>query len=278
MSAPRPSTWMPFYVGDYLRDTQHLDAEKHGAYVLLILSYWVSGQPLPDDDEHLATVARLSLKRWKQIRPVIARFFGVENNEWRHKRVDIELAKAQQITNKRAAAGRASAQHRASKPPTHVGTHVEQVYQQTDQQTGEQTPQQTVRPSQSPSPSQEEKDSPPKPPRKRGVNVDTPEFSSFWEAFPNKVGKGHARKAFSGALAKTDLAALLEAVQRYKRSKPPDQKWCNPSTFLNGERWLDEPAKANGHSSHNTVSEYRGPQGPPPAAPEGWLESGEGVH
>ena len=127
MSGARPDTWMPFYIGDYLRDTQHLNAEKHGAYVLLIFAYWASGKPLPDDDEHLATICRMPIKRWLAIKTVIARFFQQEAGEWRHKRVDRELQRSTEITEKRRAAGIASAQQRASKPPTHV----EQVYQQT---------------------------------------------------------------------------------------------------------------------------------------------------
>ena len=105
MSGARPDTWMPFYIGDYLRDTQHLSAEKHGAYVLLIFSYWVSGAPLPDDDEHLSTVTRLTRERWEVIRPVIAAFFRVADGVWRHKRVDIELKRAKRISKERSKAG-----------------------------------------------------------------------------------------------------------------------------------------------------------------------------
>jgi uncharacterized protein YdaU (DUF1376 family) len=50
--------WFPFYVGDYTRDTARLTTEAHGAYLLLMLDYWVNGAP-PDDDETLATITKL---------------------------------------------------------------------------------------------------------------------------------------------------------------------------------------------------------------------------
>lgn len=31
-------------------------------------------------------------------------------------------------------------------------------------------------------------------------------------------------------------------MQRYIATKPPDRNWCNPATWLNQERWRDEPA------------------------------------
>lgn len=33
--------WMPLYIGDFIADTAHLSAEETGAYILLIMHYWV---------------------------------------------------------------------------------------------------------------------------------------------------------------------------------------------------------------------------------------------
>ena len=99
--------WMPLYIADYLRDTAHLSATESGAYLHLIMAYWVAGK-LPDDDRALARIARLTEKEWKTIRGVIAAFF---QDGWRHKRIDAELAKSIEISSKR----RASAMQKRSK-------------------------------------------------------------------------------------------------------------------------------------------------------------------
>ena len=84
------------------------------------------------------------------------------------------------------------------------------------------------------------------PKRTRKRVADTQEFSQFWEAYPEKIGKGQARKAFETALASASLEAIMAGVARYKATKPADRAWCHPATFLNGERWLDEPSPLNG--------------------------------
>lgn len=94
--------WMPLYVGDYRRDTAHLSAAQHGAYLLLIMHYWQQGG-LPDDDDQLSRIASMSLAEWKKNRPVIRAFF---NNGWRHGRIDDELKNAVELYEKRSAAGK----------------------------------------------------------------------------------------------------------------------------------------------------------------------------
>ena len=103
--SPRPDTWMPLYWGDYLRDTGHLSTAEHGAYLLLIAHYWITGRPLADDDTRLARLVRMALKEWRDIRDTIAAFFQVGDGLWRHKRVDNELAKAHANVKAKAEAG-----------------------------------------------------------------------------------------------------------------------------------------------------------------------------
>lgn len=63
------------------------------------------------------------------------------------------------------------------------------------------------------------------------------DFERWWSAYPRRVGKGSARKAYLIARKKTAERVLLEALCR---DWPADEKFIpHPATWLNGERWLD---------------------------------------
>lgn len=72
-------------------------------------------------------------------------------------------------------------------------------------------------------------------------NVRAREFDAFWDLYPNKVGKGGARAKFAAARRKVDFDTLMAGLRRYV-AKTDDRPWCNPTTWLNQERWTDEPA------------------------------------
>jgi len=103
----KASTYMPWVIGDYLKDTMHLSTVQHGAYLLLLGAYWTRSGPLPDSDEFLAATTRLTVPQWLKIRPVISGFFTVEDGFWRQKRADLELQKA--MTKKAKASQSAAA-------------------------------------------------------------------------------------------------------------------------------------------------------------------------
>jgi len=103
---------MPLYIGDYLADTQHLSAERHGAYLLMLMAAWRMGGALPDDDEQLSSIAKLDAQKWRKAKPVLARFFRVEGGEWRQKRLNAELVTAIDTQQKKQAAGKAGANAR----------------------------------------------------------------------------------------------------------------------------------------------------------------------
>jgi hypothetical protein len=67
----------------------------------------------------------------------------------------------------------------------------------------------------------------------------------FWPEFPNKVGRKAALRSWEAAMKRgVSVDDVLAGLTRYKRDKPPDRPWLNPATFLNQERWADEPAAA----------------------------------
>ena len=110
----KPDTWMPIVIGDYLKDTQRLTTEQHGAYLLLLMDYWVNGPPA-DDDEELAAITGLDTKAWKKHRPKLERFFKLVDGRWRNKRADEELIEAAERKRKNTERARAGGQAKAAK-------------------------------------------------------------------------------------------------------------------------------------------------------------------
>ena len=65
----------------------------------------------------------------------------------------------------------------------------------------------------------------------------------FWERYPNKIGKPRAlAKLDACRKRRVAFADIIDGLDRYVRGKPPDRAWLNPETFLNQERWADQPA------------------------------------
>jgi len=110
--------WMPLYIPDFMIDTAHLSAAETGAYLCLIMHYWVNGG-LPDNDAKLAKMARIPRRSWSRMKAAIQPFFY---DGWNHKRIDHELAKMIDISRRRqesaSKAGTISAFKRANKTST----------------------------------------------------------------------------------------------------------------------------------------------------------------
>ena len=94
--------WMPLYIADYLADTAHLNATESGAYLHLIMHYWLTGG-LPRDETHLARIAKLTPEEWEKHGSVVASFF---RKNWRHNRIEKELKIFRIKYQKRASAGK----------------------------------------------------------------------------------------------------------------------------------------------------------------------------
>ena len=76
-------------------------------------------------------------------------------------------------------------------------------------------------------------------------------FEEFWRAYPRRVGKGAAERAYSKikpdeALHRRILSAVLMAKQSFSWQKDNGQYIPNPATWLNQRRWEDELPEAPG--------------------------------
>jgi hypothetical protein len=85
-------------------------------------------------------------------------------------------------------------------------------------------------------------------------------FERFWKAYPNKTGKGAARKSWQRIRPSEDLLKqMLDALAAQKLSA----KWQteggrfipHPSTWLNQERWEDEVGGGGGEAAPPPVEE-----------------------
>lgn len=97
---------MPLYVAEYLADTGHLTTQEHGAYLLLIMHYWAN-RCLPTEDKKLARITRMSETDWLAAKDTLFDFF---ETGWKHPRIEIELAKAEEKHELRVLAGRKGGQ------------------------------------------------------------------------------------------------------------------------------------------------------------------------
>ena len=71
--ADRP---MMIHLGVYLATTAHLSAAEHGAYLLLLMHSWQHGGTIPDSDQQLQSITRMSDAEWGASRDVLLGFFG----------------------------------------------------------------------------------------------------------------------------------------------------------------------------------------------------------
>lgn len=87
------------------------------------------------------------------------------------------------------------------------------------------------------------------PARKRASESvsDESAFAAFWNAYPRKVAKGAARKAWARAIKDgADPADVVLGARRYatdpRRNDSDIRYTAHPATWLNSERWADEDA------------------------------------
>jgi hypothetical protein len=186
-------------------------------------------------------------RKWSEARGVLLDFFYLQDGMYRHKRIDVELATAEKMIDAKTKAGKEGAKKRWQ-------THSSRIRKQnsTLNTTGIAEPlaepcdRTAPLPSPSHSASAEKNLSPirgQKPARaKSTLNGHSREFDEFWNAYPRRVAKGKAVKAYLKALGKADASTILAGAHRYAdlRKNEDATYTAYPASWLNGECWTDD--------------------------------------
>lgn len=219
--------FMQLYVSDFIGDTLSLSTEQIGAYMLLLMAMWNAGGRLPSDEAKLARVARMSVKKWKAISGDLIPFFEVGETDIRHSRLTKELQKSESKSQSRASAGAAGGRSKALKDKQSRIANAD------------------CKPQHLPDTITRDIDANASISKKREFEREFDE--TFWPAYPLKVGKPNALKAFISARQRADLSAIMDGVKRYASERiGQDKKYTKQAQgWLNRDGWADEPIPAN---------------------------------
>lgn len=84
---------------------------------------------------------------------------------------------------------------------------------------------------------------------------DSSAFDRFWNAYPRRVAKDDARKAWAKAISRADPEQIIAAAERFRDDPARDPQFtAHPATWLNGGRWADDPlprGSPRGQREHN---------------------------
>jgi len=233
MSAP----YMPLYIPDLFADTMHLNCLERGAYMQLLCHMWRGGGKLPADDARLSRLLQLTQTEWVEIKDIILPFFIKRGNSISQKRLSKELAKYDNKIVKAKNAIKARWSKKPNENNENKDTDVLPTYYQQEQEQEQVIDKSII-----------EKN-------KTKKEIYKSEFLEFWAMYPHKVGKPVAEQSYSKARDKNfTKEQIFEGLEKYIKSKPPDRSWLNPATFINQERFTDEPDNSIQTSPSNNIN------------------------
>jgi uncharacterized protein YdaU (DUF1376 family) len=230
-----------FHIRDYLTKTRHLSPIEDLAYRRLLDTYYTEEQPLPSSPEQCARL--IAMREYaSEVGAVLSEFFTPTETGWTNERCDYELVK---YHSKADSARKANVKRWGSKTDLKSDLKSDtRTDLKSDKQSDDQSDADQIQ-------TREPKNLRTKKPIPSASEVDG--FDAFWAAYPKKVAKPEAKKAWTNLKPDEELIArILTALTETKRT--PD--WTreqgrfvpHPSTWINQQRWEDELSTAESGS------------------------------
>jgi uncharacterized protein YdaU (DUF1376 family) len=224
-----------------------LTLEERGAYNTVLDLLYARNGAVPDDDRFLAGWMRTSTRVWRRIRKRLLDLgkLYVEGESLRNQKADEEVEFAQSLAQTRANAGRIAARKRWAnynknkdlaigqpmRDPMPIKSQKERLISNGDSASSSSSP-----------PSKHSRSN------GRSAHASLIEFQEFWKAYPRKVGKKAADRAFTSAAKTTPPDEILAGLRKQLSALAArDEQYIpHPATWLNQGRWADEPPRRPG--------------------------------
>jgi uncharacterized protein YdaU (DUF1376 family) len=216
--------WVRFFPSDWLGGTRGMSAVETGIYITLVATMYERGEPIPEDHSRLSRLCGASNSAFKTALDALVnegKIIRVEGGLW-NARVEKERV---YLSEKSEVGLRAANARWGKKDKENNDDDDADALQAQCAGNANQKPDTRYQKSFS----------------LRSKDGRAGEFEKFWEIYPNKVGRRKALLAFEAARKRADLEPILIGLRRYAE-KTDDRPWCNPATWLHGDRWEDDPA------------------------------------
>lgn len=222
----------PHHIGDYLTATAHLTWLEDCAYRRLLDNYYSREKAIPADVAQACRLVRATGKEErKAVETVLQEFFKLDAAGWVHVRCEEEIVKAAEAA---ARARKNGAKGGRPQKPKDNPEKTQPVISGNPEESKSKAPNPITNPI---------TNNPPKSPKGEPEG-----FAEFYAAYPNKVARPSAAKAFAKVTA--PLGVLLAAIEKQKRTpawrKDKGQFIPMPATWLNNERWNDQIEGSDG--------------------------------
>lgn len=223
----------PLWVDAFQRDTQHLQADEVGAYMLILMAMWTRAEcDFPDDDNRLARVSRVSTRLWRsRIGPVLRPFFTSDDGALISQRLRKEAAYVERHVQQQSDRKAGEKSDKPLKSNDQAST--------ADSTTDEPRTHPTLQP-----------DNPTKKERDKSLSVQLPaiadRFEEFWAVYPHrggsKKGKAPTRAKYLAAVKRgVPEQTIIDGAARYGIDRQVVQGFAkNPETWINQVGWDDE--------------------------------------
>ncbi|TWA87122.1 uncharacterized protein DUF1376 [Azospirillum brasilense] len=222
-----------FHPDEWLVGASVLKADERGCYITVCALIYSNGGPIRDDARDLAKLCNITQERWARIRGILLAKgkLRLVDGLLTNGRCEIELEKALNRTTTARKTGTTGGQNSAISRQkrgrvSNDNSNLIEADASGDRKLTTNHKPQTKSLPQSPD---------------GGSNVEA-EFDRWYRAYPKRVAKGQAEKAYRTARKAVDADTLLRAAEAYARAVAgKDAKYTpNPATWLNGQRWLDD--------------------------------------